>query len=188
MTQADFGIALLLFLIAAGFTLYVRFGPYRKEGKATQTYRLYKVRDDLVYLVAEGKLQEQDQLFQKFYHACNLFIQCAQHLTLKSLVAAFRDARRKKLDLAEEDTWKQIHEKLQYQDPAVVKIVQGFYQALLDTLLENSLLLRFISRYTWAHSMLRWFAGITENVRYIPLQREAFVYYREYARAKTKAA
>jgi len=187
MTQADFGIALLLFLITAGFTLFVRFGPYRREGKIVQTYKLYKVRDDFVYLVAQGKLQEYDRLFQSFYRASNFFIQHTNHITLKSLVAAFRAARERKLDPAEEEHWKQIHEELQHQDQAVITVVQEFYQALLDILIENSLLLRIGSRHTWAHDALRWFAGITEHFRYAPPQRQAYTYYRDYARARAEA-
>jgi len=171
-----------------GFTLFVRFGPYRREGKIVQTYKLYKVRDDFVYLVAQGKLQERDRLFQSFYRASNFFIQHTNHITLKSLVAAFRDARERKLDPAEKENWKQIHEELQHQDQAVVTVAQEFYQALLDILLENSFLLRFISRYKWAHDALRWFAGMTEHFRYAPPQRQAYIYYRDYARARAEAA
>lgn len=155
MTQADFGIALLTFLIIAGFTLYVFLVPYRKEGKIVQTYKLYKVRDELIFLVAQEKLKEQDLLFQKFYSAINFFIQHSNHITLTSLVSAFRDARKKKLDPAESENWEKIHESLQRQDEEVVRVVYEFYQALFSILEENSFLLRLISRYSWIAAGLR---------------------------------
>lgn len=74
----------------------------RRDGWKLQKYKLYAVRDNLIYLVATNKLKEDDFVFQRFYKAVNYFIDANDKINLHHFVSAAEKARRKGIDPAEE--------------------------------------------------------------------------------------
>lgn len=86
MSQADFGIVLMMFLIPLGFTLYVWLVPYRREICKVYCYKLFEVRDSLIWLVADGRLTEEDEVFQYLYKTVNQVIPIAKPIGLPKIV------------------------------------------------------------------------------------------------------
>src|SRR5881409_3854540 len=139
---AAVAIVLIVGLAATHVTL-------KKDGARVQKYRLFKVRDDLIYLVAAGKLNEDDFIFQEFYRASNYFVQATDLINVKTLVSALLEARRKGIDPAVEDAWRRVYRELQGRDPEVTKAVAGFYRAMTEILLENSWFVRMVVHHAW---------------------------------------
>lgn len=69
---------------------YNALGPLRRERRKSYRYRLFAVRDQLILLVAQGRLKEDDPLFQALYGAVNYLIPRAKPLSLHDFVRAWR--------------------------------------------------------------------------------------------------
>jgi hypothetical protein len=172
-------------LVSFGLVLF-GFGSYnylllKREAAKVQKYSLYKVRDDLIYLVAQDKLHESDHLFVLFYDLANHLIKTTKiHLSLKSFVQAVSSAQD---NPANEEQLRKVTEELKNKnDPEVSAVVSEFYRAVVTILLENSLALRFFFRLRRLRSQTTtWFRPIV--IRLWPLQRQAYGIWREYDRA-----
>jgi hypothetical protein len=128
-------------LLAFGFWNWLSI--HREEATA-QKYRLYKVRDDLVYLVAEEKLAEEDELFQLFYGFTNHLIKTTKKtLSLKTIVEGVSTASE---NPAEERRLERVLANLKDKDSEVVQTVDSLFLAVIEILLENSLTLRVLNR------------------------------------------
>src|SRR5207244_6657296 len=110
--------------------LFATHGTLNKDRARVRKYRLYRVRDDLVYLVASGKLREDDFVFQTFYRAANHFVRATDTINLKTVVNALLEARRRGIDPAVEDQWTRIARELKSIDKEVAMTVMGFYRAM----------------------------------------------------------
>ena len=73
MDQADIALLIAVALILLASILVAK-SALRRDSWKTQKYKLFCVRDNLIYLVASGKLNEDDLVFQRFYKAVNHFI------------------------------------------------------------------------------------------------------------------
>ena len=118
----------------------------RRDAVTVQKYRLYKVRDELVYLVAIGKLREADFIFQTLYKSTNYLINETKSITLKAWINTLDKGRKKGLD----PTAQKIKVKLEKElvrldnDEAVVRALASFGQAMNEILVDNSWVLRNI--------------------------------------------
>jgi hypothetical protein len=144
MTQADFGLALTVFLIVASFTLTIRLGSYRQEQKKHRCYPLFKVRDAWGYLVAAGKLEKGDPLFLYSFDFVNIILRDSSDMTLRRVVAAIHRAEEQQ----------GIFPQLDSYDPAVKAIVWEMSQATATLLLANSRVLSLLARSPWLPSFL----------------------------------
>jgi hypothetical protein len=171
-------------LAAFGFVLF-GFGSYsymllKKEAAKIQKYRLYKVRDDLIYLVAQEKLAKTDHLFVLFYGLTNHLIKTTKkNLSLKGFVQAVSSADD---NPADEQQLRKIIEELKNRDQEVNAVVSEFYGSVVEILLENSLTLRTIFRLRslWSRA-IDWFRPLLSNLW--PLQEQAYRIWRQYDRA-----
>jgi len=180
MDVADF---LLLFFCAAvlGVGVVITHRTLRVDAVKVQKYQLYKVRDDLVYLIASGKVSERDFIFQMLYPAANYFITHIASINLKTVVRTLEDARTKGVDPATEENMKRLKAELnRIKDEDVIQAVVGFYQAIMEILVQNSWLLRLITRHTVFMSAITKFAQLTKKMRSRSTQRRAYWFYREY--------
>jgi len=133
-------VALVLMVLGLRTYLFLR-----RDGFAVQKYRLYGVRDEFIHLVADGKLTEDEFLFQRFYMLTNYLINTTkEHLCLESFVAALTKLGEQGRDPADHEELRRISEALKHKDWEVSKAVTSFYTAVLVILLENSLVLRGI--------------------------------------------
>jgi hypothetical protein len=174
-------------LVSFGLVLF-GFGSYnylflKKEAAKIQKYSLYKVRDDLIFLVAQDKLQETDHLFVLFYDLANHLIKTTKkNLSLKNFVQAVSSAQD---NPANEEQFRKVTEELRNKnDPKVSAVVSEFYMAVITILLENSLTLRILFRLKrlWSRT-ITWFRPFV--IRLWPLQRQAYGIWREYDKAAT---
>lgn len=185
LQQADIAV---LVSIAAVLTVFgfVTWLDLRRDDLVVQKYRLYKIRDDLIYLVAEQKLAETDFLFEFFYTVTNHLIKTTKEtLSLRSFVAAVASAKLKGLDPAEEKRLEKITQELKNKDPETIATIQEFYQGVTEILLENSFILREIYRASRLTRSLvtiaSWFQPLLAKFR--PAQQDAYRLYRQYNRA-----
>lgn len=148
-------VMLLHIVLALNVVLLIAFyfSVYRKHKRMTYAYPLYAVRDKLVWLVASGKLQESDFLFQFFYKSVNIFIQNKDFFTLQRLINVIEDVRSKGYDPSQEQDLKKIQRELATADQEVKDAVNSFYKAVLYLFVLNSPLL---SRYGLLEKYVAW--------------------------------
>jgi hypothetical protein len=133
---------------------------FRKGKEDANRYRLFKLRDDLVYLVAKGTIKEDDFIFQTFYDMTNTYIQHIHKFNLREINKAMKKAKEKgHFERAAEFTERIISE-LNNKDPEVKQVIQEFFLTMIDILIKNSLSLRFIIKlysYTLTQSLIKRF-------------------------------
>lgn len=155
----------------------------RRDWAKVQKYKLYKVRDDLIMLVAKGKLSEDDFIFKKFYPTISFFIRKTHKITLANFVTVVGDMEHKGQDLAAKEMVVRIHKELESKDDEVSAAVFQFYHAVSEILVENSRSLRF---YLFAGARLAPVKGLWRRIdpssKFIP-RRNVLNIYRRYSSA-----
>jgi hypothetical protein len=132
MTQGDLGLAVSMLILVAGFTLYEFAVPLRNEKRKTQRYQLFACRHRIVMLVADGKIDEDDEAFQFLYQSVNYLIPHAPHLSRLDIVrAAFASPISK---LADDEFRERFVKMLNHDDPAVRHVAHEFFAALAKKL------------------------------------------------------
>ncbi|MDA2910323.1 hypothetical protein MYX04_05280 [Nitrospiraceae bacterium AH_259_D15_M11_P09] len=155
-----------------------------RDAWKVQKYKLYKVRDNLIYLVASGKLKEDDFIFQSFYEITNHLINATNRINLASFIQAVELARKQGIDPAESEKFQKIREVLRRSDSEVQHVANSFYLTFLDILIENSSILRLINRYSSKSAAVNFVASRLDPR---PTSRAAFKYYSDYSRAAAAA-
>jgi hypothetical protein len=145
----------------------------RKNLQMAHVYPLYAIRDKLIYLVASGKLQEGDFLFQEFYKAVNIVIPNSRRLTFNVLVRSIEEARQKGHDPAVSQKVIRIQKELEKVDDEVRSVVAEFYQSVMLLFVYNSIALRLLSKL---------FSSPLVTTRF---RREAWSFYSDYRQAHT---
>jgi hypothetical protein len=174
-------VAFLLFVAQARTRLRLRL-----EHAKAQKYKLYKSRDDLIYLVASGHLSEDDPLFHFYYVTCNHLIKYAHILTARKFLAALEDAENKGMDPADEKRLNEIHQGLAHKSCETHRTILEFYQVVLSILIENSFALRHLLRLRaiWAPQRRKLLAKM-----HLPApQQRAFTFYRRYTNSAQRLA
>lgn len=104
----------------------------------------FKVRDDLIMLVAQGHLREDEFLFREFYGAVNRIVNSTEQFTLKSLIKGLSRLDEEKKLGSEDSFAKKVEKELKGKDPCVKQVVSEFYNTIFKVLYRNSLVLRFV--------------------------------------------
>lgn len=179
LDRAD--IAMLSVVVAISVIFYLKARLYlRRDRSKIQKYRFYKVRDDLIFLVASHQIEEDDFVFQLLYKAINFLIQRTGTLTLRSLLKALKEGREQGVDPAAENVVKKLKSELHNKTPEIRKVVAEFYDAILKTLFENSFILRLVLRFSWLPQVIRKFRSwISAAAEPLPEVR-AYFFYRQY--------
>lgn len=152
----------------------------RRDGAKMQKYKLYRVRDSLIYLVASDKLSEDDFVFQRFYKAINYFIDENEKIDLSHFVAAAERARRKGIDPAEDKNFREIRSALRRMGPEVNEVANQFYSAILEILIENSFVLRTVMNCSSLSTVIKILAKAVDPGH---TTRTAMQFYDDYSRA-----
>jgi len=141
MPQADLGALILLNLIAAGFTLYVWLGPYSKEGRKSDRYKLFSVRDRIIWLVATKKLKKNEKAFTFLYKHTNDFIPIIRPFQLSDLVKIISTS----IPMKSENEKREIIDGiLNHDDPEVRMVGAEFFEALADILFKRSIVVKLM--------------------------------------------
>jgi hypothetical protein len=176
----------LLVAIAAALLISAYFAhksASRHRSKA-QKYRLFKVRDELVYLVATEQLSCDEPVFNLMYGAVNSYLQDLSRISLTSFVRALERGRQKGIDPAADEEVEQLQHELERKPPEVQRVVLEFYQSVVVILYENSRILRLLLKFDLLLRLIkacrRWF-GPKDGPRPTPLV--AYAYHRDYKKA-----
>ncbi len=122
---------------------------FRKQRAIVQKYKLYAIRDRLIYLVASRQIREDDPVLAYFYNSITFVIKNTEVLNLRSLVKALSDLRANGLNPADVDMLESLNCELQKKPKDLAEVVAEFYQTVLQILLENSLIMRALARHPW---------------------------------------
>jgi hypothetical protein len=170
-------------IIGVGGVLYFHLRARRMFGlqdAIIQKYKFYKVRDELVCLVASDQIEENDFVFQFFYDATNFVIKHTQILNLSSLMTALEQARAEGIDPSAEDVVRRILTEVPNKGAEARRVINDFYKAVLETLVQNSLAIRLSIKHPWLRTVVsrgrRWLSAIVNLTPATP----AFVLYRGY--------
>jgi hypothetical protein len=154
---------------------------FSREDKRIQKYALFKVRDDLIHLVAEEKLREDGFVFAHFYRTIDFFIRHADQLSLKSVVGALRQAQERGLDPAESQELKRIQQELNLECPEVREVVSEFYGTMMQILMENSFVLRFVVNHAGMWLVINDARRLIGSM--FSTERQAYAFYKAYRNA-----
>lgn len=135
-----FGL-LVAFLGALGGYGYIQ---YRTSRLKKNQYALYKLRDDLIYLVAGGYLEEDSRIFRHFYGWMNSWIDSVQDLDFMLLFKVLRDTRK---DVEQRKQVEQLKQAVSHSDPRVQNTVDQVFTTVLAIMVDNSFTLRFLVRH-----------------------------------------
>ncbi|EHH2475277.1 hypothetical protein H8F06_11740 [Vibrio fluvialis] len=129
-----------LFSFLALTVLLFLYGLKRKAYQKQMMYKMYAVRDELVFLVAQDKIQENSRVFQYYYKRVNLLLQQAPNIGLDDMVNQLLSSRKNsKLDL--EQTKQEVEELLKLKElecEEVRAVVQDYYEVSKDMILAHS--------------------------------------------------
>lgn len=166
MERADIGLFSIVLAIQVISYISLKIGVERRERLKVKKYRFYKVRDELISLVAMGKLQESEETFRLFYETTHYLIKNVNVITLRSFVSGVRAARKKGLDPTAGNVLEEIKRALSHKEELVRETILSFFAAVMQTLVESSLLLRILvwtSDFTnrpWVRATLKLAAKI----------------------------
>ena len=168
-------LAIIVCIFSVSY-LRVRFGRYVKAERDRYRYRVFKVRDALVYFVGCGKLEQSSFLFQFFYPFVNLFLREADRLDILDLLKA---AREHELNPTDAQVLDRVGIEMAQADKDVTRSIEELYEAVVDTLFWNCSLLK-VAQYAAAHEPLR---TVLRGLILTGYVRAAWQFYKEWQSA-----
>jgi len=112
-------------------------------------YAMYAVRDQLILLVATGKLSEDSVLFQHYYKRSNDILRLTEKMHLEGLYQALISTQLSEGRVAEHrERLRKVHDILNKADPEVKEVVQSYYSAIIELMMVNSNLFSFVKVVT----------------------------------------
>ncbi len=167
----------LILLFSCGFfwIIYSRF--YRKAVMDENRYFLYKKRDDLIYLIARGDLNENEFLYSDTIEKLNNLVNNVHHFNLKNTVRAMA---RDQSDVTTEEYRKRLLEDISNHNPNVKRFFNEFFETMAIILMRNSLLLRIIFRSTYILALtskfIKKYSDFIKKTFLLRTQVEAYQY------------
>ncbi|MEX2302973.1 MAG: hypothetical protein WD733_18655 [Bryobacterales bacterium] len=151
-----------------------------KSSEEQERFKLYKIRDQLVYLAATGELPQASLVFRVFYRAVNASISEAQNLTFASLVRASMMAK----TVLEQEKRERLVESVHRTSPEAQRVIAEFLGTMMTIAYENSLGLRiFVACKGMVKSTLSVFLKAAKAVNPPkPYAYETYEYWREMQR------
>jgi len=167
--------------IAVAFLATVLLYAGRKSvQRKAACFALYKVRDDLVCLVAEGKLREDSAVFEHYYERANTFLAAAPNVgfdhMLEALIAMRKNRDFKQGIQAAKKKIAEIQKLPEMQDEEVRKVISDYYAAVAQVMIAHSSLSRFVFLQLMHDSVLpvldRWMPHLSRVVRLAKFAKE----------------
>ena len=94
--------------------------------------------------MAENHVKEDDWIFQEFYRSVNRIVHKQHEYRLMTLVRVMRDEAVVK---EAGEFLQKLRDELDNSDPEVRMAVESFYRAILEIVVDNSLLIRLMLKY-----------------------------------------
>lgn len=112
------------------------------------SYQMYAVRDDLICLVATGKLKETDPVFEYYYTRVNRLLETAPNIGIDDALEAFLflKTRRGLEESLSEVVRKaeQIRKEVEGRDPEVCAVIARYYESNKRMIVAHSNFIRFL--------------------------------------------
>jgi len=137
MTEQQVGLLVIQSLASMGLLAYLGVLLLKKR-EEREKFRLYAIRDRLVYLSATGELPQGNMVFRVFYQAVNISISEANTLTVSSLIRASVKAK----TALQQEKQEKLMESIQRASPEVRSVVEDFAVVMRDIVYSNSFGLR----------------------------------------------
>lgn len=147
METVEYLYLVILGIFCLSFTFVVYRNVYKKGMQADNRYRLYKIRDDLIFLVAKGAIDEQDFIYKTFYEWINTYIEDIHRFTLKEINKAMQEAREKGYLKEIHEFTEKVQRELAGKDKEVKDVTQEFFETMRYILIRNSITIRLLVRY-----------------------------------------
>lgn len=137
MNASSVGLAFIVFLVVLFFFIRHRRGIYREECNTVYRYKLYAIRDKIVRLVAENKIDENNLAFQFIYQNVNQLTPVARPLKLREFVSMINAS-----SITNWEELERIREAFVRSHPDVQHATVELFTTLLDLLVFKSVLVR----------------------------------------------
>jgi hypothetical protein len=158
METIEYLYLVILGVFSLSFTFAVYRNVYKKGMEAADRSKLYKIRDDLIFLVAKGTIEEEDFIFKTLYEWTNTYLQHIPRFTLKEINKAMEEAKEKGY-LKEIDEL--MERELANKENEVKEVTQEFFWTMCEILVRNSLTIRLLVKYRFT----RFVQAIVERGR-----------------------
>jgi len=140
MSQADFGIVLMIFLVTLGFTLFIWLVPYRREMRRVCHGRVLAVKGELAWLMESGMLSKDNEAFRILHQALEQATPIASATNLQQIVATVTnvglfDSRRLEL----------FRKECRHPEP-LRQVTREFFSVVADILMCHSFFVRIALR------------------------------------------
>jgi hypothetical protein len=147
MEPVEIIYVVMVCVLSISLIVAVYWNIYKKGMQADNRYKLYKVRDDLIFLVAKGTISEEDFIFKTFYEWTNSYIQHINRFTLKEINKAMQEARDKGYLKEMHEFVERIQRELTNKDKEVKEVTQEFFDTMREILIRNSLTIKLLVRF-----------------------------------------
>lgn len=138
---------LVFILLGIAFAIGFRVLKNRAIRKAA-SFQLYAVRDELICLVAEDKLDENGKIFQYYYKRINRILELAPNVGLDDSIEAFLYLKKNKdfeKSLAEANKRaEEMLELVKREDECVSNVIADYYSASKNMMLAHSSFIKII--------------------------------------------
>lgn len=131
-----------IFFIAVVYYYY----RYILAQRENASFELYKVRDELVYLVASEKMKETDAVFSYYYKRVNAILSMTPKVGIDDVLTALFN-NPKNFEKALKQSKKEVEKILKTdlaQDDEVKKVIEIYYIGIKHLVLSHSSILKII--------------------------------------------
>ena len=162
-------ILIVYAVIGVGF--FFLFSHLRnKTIQKVASYKLYSVRDELICLVAEDKLQEEGKIFQYYYKNINLLLKQAPDVGTDNAMAALKEANRRAAEML------RLVEK---ESKEVSDVIADYYADSRDMMLAHSSLLRMFYLFVVKYQIPKLFNNLIPSGTQEKIKTVRFANYEE---------
>jgi hypothetical protein len=176
--MSDIHVFYLVLLAMACIPIPICAYNYYREARLRENkYKLFKIRDDLIYLVAKNVIQEEDIVFREFYRMINIIIKHIDRFTVSSFIKGSTDAKE---DLERGEQIKKIMESLRNRDPEVINVIDNMFETILNIMIDNSTVLKIIIKNNFLNTQIREIGSFFNNLSVYQKERNLYSLYRGY--------
>lgn len=137
-----------LHAVVLGAVLVIVYFMHMKTVRLRARFQMYRVRDNLVLLVANGTLKEDGRIFPMFYKRVNSCLVDDHPMGMDDLVDVILRSHngdtREELITEARRRLKEIQGDREAQNPEVRAVISGYYSALFSLLMAHSNVVRLL--------------------------------------------
>lgn len=152
MNTANVTVLGFLFVALATYVARYWISAHQRELSDVYRYRLFAVRDRLVRLAVEEKIDEIDESFRFLYYTVNRLLPVCRPVNVHDLLRIVASKE------TSDTEWEANFERaLHHEMPEIRAIAMELTSALVDIMIYKSITVRLASRFVWLISGVRRF-------------------------------